>query len=329
MSRFEGIRLRRCVFALQAPGLLSPLFCTLSPLITPEGQTCQTGLWWLSDVKQWLYREKSFSFFFSPCLISRDSSFHLQKFDRWYIVLWHSEWEDLGYVDQTKKACWSELLTPHPCFKLFSLGHPNMKQRLFLGLDWRGTKQKPLKSDDSFRWAFNALLPTLMYDEISSYWILSSTAAVKDLVLWSRKSDVISSKKLNLSWFTDSTKTKMSLPSGSTCIWITVQLVLFFSLFCTRVSNLSFNQVPWFALFHHFFSLFVHFVTRTAGSLSSVPLCSYNSYCSEAPLRDTIKERFCYFTVSWPVFSICSAWKKGNIQTVKIFEQVSGWVSEL
>lgn len=132
-----------------------PLFCTLSPPITPEGQTRQTGPWWLSDVEQWLYREFFFPFF-SLILISRDFSFHLQKFDRWHIVLWHSEWEDLWYVDQTKKACWSELLTPHPCFKLFSLDHPSMKQRLFLGLDWRWTKQKPLKSDDSFRRAFNA-----------------------------------------------------------------------------------------------------------------------------------------------------------------------------
>lgn len=148
-----------------------------------------------------------------------------------------------------------------------------------------------------------------MYDEISSYWTFSSTAAVKDLVVWSRKSDAVSSKKLNLCWFTDTQRR----PKCHYCqdpLASESQTNLFCSFLCFAHGSQIYPLIKFLGLLYFtILFLFVHFVTRTVGNLSSVPLCSYNSYCSQAPLQNTIKERFGYFSVSCPVFSIYSAWK--------------------
>lgn len=63
---------------------------------------------------------------FRFCFLFFDSCFHLERFDGWCFVLWHSEW-DLWFVDrdraETWRACWPvavELPAPHPCFKLRS-----------------------------------------------------------------------------------------------------------------------------------------------------------------------------------------------------------------
>lgn len=125
---------------------------------------------------------------------------------------------------------------------------------------------------------------TLMYDKISSYWTFSSTAAVKDLVLWSRKSDAVSFKKPNLCWFTDTQQRPKCYhqdPLASKS-----QTNLFFSFLCFTHGSHIYPLVRFLGLLYFVILFFVHFVTQTAGSLSSVPLCKYNNYCSQAPLQN-------------------------------------------
>lgn len=76
------------------------LFCTLTS--HPPQYPRESELLWFSETKQWLYREKISGFVCFLLNLQGLLLFHLERFDRWYSVLWHSEWKhscDIVWVE--------------------------------------------------------------------------------------------------------------------------------------------------------------------------------------------------------------------------------------
>lgn len=126
--------------ALQSPGPL-PLFSAPSHLcrvgvrvVTPSSiiLRCEAVVVQRKDFRVFFFvvvvAACLFCFFKSP---ETFVCFHLESFDGWCFLLWHSEWKDLWYIDWVEGACGCWVIHPSPCFKLFSLDYLEWSKVVF------------------------------------------------------------------------------------------------------------------------------------------------------------------------------------------------------